>query len=308
MLADSVAQNSSMDPRLYCCESVGEEMTRAHQDPVLMRDRRVVQNLLLTEDKYLPNSGYFKCVQQEIQPCMRKTVAMWMLEICEEMKCEEEVFPLAMNYLDRYLSIVPSRKAHLQLLGAVCMFLASKLKDSNPLTAEKLCYYTENSINCQQLMDWEVYVLSRLKWDLSAVTAHDFLEHLMSRLQLTSDRADMVRRHAQTFIALCATDFSFAMYPPSMICAASIGAAAHGLLTSSSGTSAAEMNALLHRLSKLSNMEVDVLRSCIEQVEETVNTSLSTVDPLEQTPEKTRSPSASQLQPETPTDVREVHF
>ena len=66
--------------------------------------------------------------------------------------CEEEVFPLSVNYLDRFLSIVSTRKNQLQLLGAVCMFLASKLKETSPLSAEKLCIYTDNSITCQELV------------------------------------------------------------------------------------------------------------------------------------------------------------
>jgi len=48
-------------------------------------------------------------------------------------------------------------------------------------------------------------VVSKLKWELSAVTPGDFLMHILSRLSMprTCDTV-MVRRHAQTFIALSA--------------------------------------------------------------------------------------------------------
>lgn len=72
--------------------------------------------------------------------------------MCEEEKSNEDVFPLAINYLDRFLAVVPTRKGYLQLLGAVCIFLASKLKDCRPLSAEKLCMYTDNSITPRELL------------------------------------------------------------------------------------------------------------------------------------------------------------
>uniref|UniRef100_A0ACB8F595 Uncharacterized protein n=1 Tax=Sphaerodactylus townsendi TaxID=933632 RepID=A0ACB8F595_9SAUR len=248
---------------LLCWEGV----IRAKRDPQLLSDRRVLQNLLRQEERYSPNVSYFQCVQKEIQPYMRKMLAFWMLEIpmrsiplpicpfdrwatekhpvCEEQKCEEEVFPLAMNYVDRYLSCVPTRKNHLQLLGAVCMLLASKLRDTMPLTVKKLCIYTDNSITQCQVLDWEVLVLEKLKWDLLSVIANDFLDHILQRLSLPQNKVDLVKKHAQTFVALCATDYSFAMYPPSMIATGSIGAAVHGLSASSDCISGEELTELL---------------------------------------------------------------
>ena len=64
---------------------------------------------------------------------------------------------------------------------------------------------------------WEHLLLMRLKWDLSAITPIDFLEQILSRLpdfqsQLNTCKpaqALLVKRHAKTFIALCATGMSY---------------------------------------------------------------------------------------------------
>ncbi|XP_035742866.1 G1/S-specific cyclin-D2-like, partial [Vespa mandarinia] len=136
---------------LLCCERTSETECRAYADPALIENDRVLQNLLKTEERYAPNSSYFECVQRDISPLMRKIVAEWMLEVCEEQKCQEEVFPLSMNYVDRFLSICPIRKSQLQLLGTTCLLLASKLREASPLTAEVLVFYTDNSVTLDDL-------------------------------------------------------------------------------------------------------------------------------------------------------------
>lgn len=74
------------------------------------------------------------------------------LKVCEEECCQQEVYPLAVNILDRFLSIVKIRKSQLQLLCSVCLFLASKLRQSYPLSADKLILYTDKSITIEELM------------------------------------------------------------------------------------------------------------------------------------------------------------
>ena len=52
-------------------------------------------------------------------------------------------------------------------------------------------------------------MLHRLRWEISAVTSHDFLDPLLHRLSLErylpSSRVPDVRRQAQTFIVMCST-------------------------------------------------------------------------------------------------------
>ena len=74
------------------------------------------------------------------------------LQVLEEQRCDEDVYTLAINYLDRVLSSIEIRKSTLQLLGAVCMFLATKFKDTLVISAERLVMYTDYSITVDQLL------------------------------------------------------------------------------------------------------------------------------------------------------------
>lgn len=53
--------------------------------------------------------------------------------------------------------------------------------------------------------EWELVVLGKLKWSLAAITPHDFIEHILRKLPLAQDKLLLIRKHTQTFIALCAT-------------------------------------------------------------------------------------------------------
>lgn len=53
--------------------------------------------------------------------------------------------------MDRFLEVCRIRKNQLQLLGTACMLLASKLRQTMPLKAGVLVFYTENSITVDEL-------------------------------------------------------------------------------------------------------------------------------------------------------------
>ncbi|XP_068505708.1 G1/S-specific cyclin-D2-like [Syngnathus scovelli] len=290
---------------LYCMESNVE--VKAPVDPNILHDDRVLQSLLTVEDRFLPQCSYFQRVQKDIKPYMRKVVAGWMLEVCEAENSEEDIFPLAINYLDRFLAVMPTRKNYLQLLAAVCMFLASKLKDSRPMSAEKLCMYTDNSISPPELLDWEVVVLGKLRWNMAAVIPNDFLELIMRRLPLPEDKVPMIRKHTQTFIALCATDDGLAMNPPSMIASGSMGAAVCGLHLDHKDKRLTRDN-LTELLAKITNTEVDCLRACQEQIERVLAISLQQENRAASANASSKSREQQQDQSSTPTDVRDVNL
>jgi len=77
---------------------------------------------------------------------------MLLVQVCAEQQCEDEVFSLSVNYLDRVLSVLVVRRSQLQLVAAVCMFVASKFKDTTPLSAHCLVIYTDCSITMGDLL------------------------------------------------------------------------------------------------------------------------------------------------------------
>merc|ERR1711874_622412 len=165
---------------LFCSENFSPDLCQdnrcveAHNDRVLVNDMRVLDNLLLSEDN-VRITDYCRTTQTNIKPHMRKIVTDWMLEVCEERNSQSEVFFLAVNYLDRFLSLVNIKKTQFQLVASVCILLASKFSQVVPISSEQLVIYTDNSVSVQELREWEIFVLSVLQWELSAATAHSFI-------------------------------------------------------------------------------------------------------------------------------------
>lgn len=126
---------------------------RAYSDPVIFRDDRVLKTLLRKEGKYIPQSNdYFHQVQEGLEPQMRKDVADWMLEVCEAEATQPEVFCLAMNYMDRFLSLVKISPRQLQLLGSVCLLVACKVRQHTVLAATKLVEYSDFNLDVLNIM------------------------------------------------------------------------------------------------------------------------------------------------------------
>lgn len=325
---------------LYCHEKQEQQQQGAHSsheqdclplattqrsvlDPNLLKDERVLEKLLALEDHYIPRCDYFKIVQQEIKPFMRRLVVTWMFEVCEESMCEEDVFPLSVNLLDRFLSVSVIRKVQLQLLGTACLFLSSKLKETNALTAERLIVYTDNSITMEELLNWEILVLNKLRWDISAIVPNDFLEYLFVRMKLPEcvDLA-FVRKNAQTYISLCYIDFLFSsLNAPSMIASAAVCAAFEGIRPQM-GAQAPSNQQLIQMITEITGVDEDCLVQCQQRMEEVLTASLGANHTSQQagssnasadadaeaaaTAEKTKLPFASA--PNTPTDIQDVVF
>jgi len=194
-------------------------------DPYLLHDDRVLQNLLRNEERYLPsNPDYFTFIQIEIKPHMRKSVVSWMFDVCND-SCQDtpEVFTLSVNFLDRFLAVCRISTNQFQLLGAACLFLASKFKALEHITSDKLVMFTDYSITVQELKEWELLILQKLRWELSSTTAMDYLDHVIPRLYLPKAvDVGKLRRMTESVISYASMEYFFTYRRASLLAATSL--------------------------------------------------------------------------------------
>jgi len=179
----------------------------------------VLNNFLKISRHHLPKKSYFETVQTEVTAPMRDTVTHWMKDVCDEEQCSCEVFPLAVSYLDRFLSVEAIHKHQLQALATACLFLASKVKEARHIDGPRLVQYTDDSVPISELLSWELLVLNRLDWDLASLTAFDFIDQYMHQLRLSDEEIAALRLSLNSLVAKMAIDFRVAVLPPSLIAA-----------------------------------------------------------------------------------------
>uniref|UniRef100_A0A6P7GFV0 G1/S-specific cyclin-D2-like n=1 Tax=Diabrotica virgifera virgifera TaxID=50390 RepID=A0A6P7GFV0_DIAVI len=283
---------------LICTENL-ENTCRATRDKAIFHDIRVLNNLLNEEVFSIPKCNYFEKVQNDVQPFMRKVVTTWMLEVCEEQMCEDQVLPLAINIMDRFLCICEIKRQQLQLLGATCLLIASKVRSTNLLPIDLLCAYTDYSVSYENIASWELLVLSKLQWNASAITGFDYIDQVLERCSW-GHASQLLRRHALTLIPICYTEPNLIQTPPSVIAASCISSAVRGLKLMFSEIAIRDVCSLLN-----------VNPQAVEVVVAVIDSAVAKVLPKSTTPEPNtvqgyESPQYGQ--PETPTEVENIEF
>lgn len=188
------------------------------EDPVYLGDERVLSRMLASESRQEMESYFESRLQRDFSEQDRRELAIWMHDVCRAEECQPDIFPLSIIIVDRFLSFVKTKRTHLQLLGAVALLLASKLRQTSQIPAKHLIYYTQDLITLDELKTWELFVLTTLKWDLTLITPVDYLDILMRRMELTDEKlACNIEEEALRLIVECCFDYKYSLYPPSMI-------------------------------------------------------------------------------------------
>ncbi|XP_077155651.1 G1/S-specific cyclin-D3 [Ranitomeya variabilis] len=238
---------------------------RAAPDLHLLRDPRILMNLLAHERRQRAEILENDCSQPDITLVMHNELAHWMLQVCELEACEEGVFTLAMTYVRWYLSLVPVCRSKLRLLGCICLLIASKMRNERPLSVSTLEHYTGYTVSTHLITEWEPLIISRLRWDLAIIIPHDFIDHMLERVIVSAEMRLSVRINTAAYLTFCSIEFPLFKYAPSILAAVCIGKSMcdMGLIL----TRAGDVNTYL---SSVAETSVEEFMACKTEIESTL--------------------------------------
>lgn len=129
--------------RQYVCAKI---------DRIIHANDEALQKLLKTEMAFLPDFITLQKIQTEISLDFRRNCVIWLEDVCLERKTEVVVFPLAVNFMDRFLSqqFVPKQK--LQALASACLLISGKVKAPIPLSVKDITFYSDGAVTEEELI------------------------------------------------------------------------------------------------------------------------------------------------------------
>lgn len=170
------------------------------------------------EHKHLPKHNYMK-KQPDITDNMRSILVDWLIEVAEEYKLHRETLFLSVNYIDRFLSQMSVLRGKLQLVGAACMFMASKYEEIYPPDVGEFVYITDDTYTKRQVLRMEHLVLKVLSFDIAVPTINVFTDWYLKKL----DASDQLSHLTMFLTELSLIDGSvFMKYVPSVVSTAAL--------------------------------------------------------------------------------------
>ncbi|CAL1532746.1 unnamed protein product [Lymnaea stagnalis] len=137
--------------------------------------KEVWKNMIRKELTFQRDPGMFDN-HPELQPRMRSILLDWLSEVCEVYRLHKETFTLALDFVDRYLSVTKDvPKTQLQLLGISALFVAAKLEEIYPPKVTEFAYVTDSACSEQDIIRQEMIIVKGLKWNLSPMTTNAWL-------------------------------------------------------------------------------------------------------------------------------------
>jgi len=165
----------------------------------------------------MPEPNYL-AAQPDINAKMRGILVDWLVEVHSKYKMHNETLYLTVNIIDRYLSLRTIKRRHLQLLGVVALFIASKYEEIDPPKAAALAHITDNAYTKAEILRLECNVVAALNFEIVAVTP----AHFVDRFARVNACQPGHRSFINYLLDLCLPEAHMIRHTPSQLVSAAI--------------------------------------------------------------------------------------
>lgn len=165
----------------------------------------------------MPNPDYIEA-QDEMTWEERGMLVDWLINIHNKFRLIPETLFLAVNLMDRLLSLRFVALSKLQLVGVTALFTAAKYEEVLVPSVTNFVYVCHQAVEESDMFAAERYLLRTLNFDLSYPNPMNFLR----RISKADDYDIQTRTVAKYLIEIATVDYRLMSHPPSALAAAAL--------------------------------------------------------------------------------------
>lgn len=174
---------------------------------------------------------------------LRRATVQCLANLRDKTGVSQITFAKSLGIMDKFISENRVRDFDYNIIMVTAYNIASKLNEneSKVLSLAEITYHFEDTLNLNEVQDWETKMLSALRWKIDVVTAKEFAELFLSfgvvgELEVPKNQRS--RNHVEVNLLLQCIDelvdyvlqstcneFGFHMFEPSQLAASAIALA-----------------------------------------------------------------------------------
>lgn len=182
----------------------------------------IMEHLHEAEIKRRPDADYMAKVQTDITADMRCTLVDWLVEVALEFRVVSDTLFLAISFLDRYLSQVPTVRSNLQLVGITCLLIASKYEEIYAPQVDEFVRVTDDSYTRDEVLLMEEHILELLDFELTQPTAKTFVRRFVQAATAGRVPDQRLEHLCAYFVELALCEYGALAFLPSQTAASAV--------------------------------------------------------------------------------------
>eukprot|EP00658_Telonema_sp_P-2_P062285 TRINITY_DN50955_c0_g1_i1.p1 TRINITY_DN50955_c0_g1~~TRINITY_DN50955_c0_g1_i1.p1 ORF type:complete len:316 (+),score=84.48 TRINITY_DN50955_c0_g1_i1:79-1026(+) len=191
------------------------------QQPMCPYIRTVMRNMRESEDKFMVPAVVPST--HNIGTMNRELFVSFLVDVQERLLLSSVTLSLAMNYVDRYMMVIPVHVSKLVILGVSSLFLASKMWEVDRVPLAVFLEVTDNTCTRTEVQEMEQDMLRSLNFKMSSPTILTHLDFIGSTLLSQMPLEDSTVLHFAHYLSeLSYLERKFLTYSPSVMAASAV--------------------------------------------------------------------------------------